>query len=432
MPLKVCLHISAFPPGGAERQIVNLAHELAARDVKVILLHAQKDITRAYYLELLEGSGVEVVYAGTPAFLQEGIRLSRRHPDFYAHIPAPGTLKMGILYLAGALSHFRPDVLHTYLDIPNCTAGPAAVMAGIPHLASFRDVDPHTGGFVLPEGMVHVRPGSHGGHGPATRGLAELTLPLYRYLLDTASPRFEANSKNGACHYARWLNIAPEQITYTPNGIDPADYVTPCAMSPLETRKELGIPAGAPIILTLARFAPNKAPGTMLDIFAQIHAARPDARYIIAGMRMTENDEMGAMVRERGLGDAVHLLGARNDVASLLGCADVFLLSSRFEGFPNAIMEAMAAGVPVVSSNVGGVPDLVRHGRDGFLHGPEDTEGLAQSVLRLLSDGPMRKCFGASGRQRILDEFSLKKLGDRAISQYETLLGRDTSPPPRG
>ena len=425
MPLKVCLYISAFPPGGAERQIVNLARELAARGLNVVLLHAQKDISRAYYLETLAGSGVEIIFAGTPAFLQAGIRLSRKHAHFYANIPAPGALKMGLLYLAGALSLIRPDILHTYLDIPNCTGGCAAVLAGVPHLASFRNVDPQTGGFVFPEGFLPALFARNSDQKTAIPGLAELTLPLYRYLLATASPRFEANSTIGARHYARWLDIPPERIAYTPNGIDPASQATAAAIGSPETRKELGIPAGAPILLTLARFVPYKAPDAMLDIFARIHRVRPDARYIIAGMGMTKDDEMGAMVRARGLGDAVQLLGACDDVAPLLGCADVFLLPSRFEGFPNAIMEAMAAGVPVVASHVGAIPDLVRQGEDGFLHAPEDTEGMAESALRLLSDRSLQQQFGRAARRRVLDEFSLEKLGDRAISQYEALAGRD-------
>ncbi|WP_165078577.1 MULTISPECIES: glycosyltransferase [unclassified Desulfovibrio] len=401
MPLKICLHISTFNPGGAERQIVNLARELAGRGQRVTLLHEQKDVQKTHYLDAIREKGVELVYAFAPDFLKQGIMQSRRRPEFFGNIPAARSIRMVILYLAGALAQLKPDIVHSYLDLTNCTGGCAAFLAEAPvHLASFRNVDPRTGRFPW----------------------ADLTLPLYRYLLANTSQYFEANSRAGVLHYARWLDIDPGSIAYTPNGIDPSVYMSPGAGSPRELREALALPPAAPIVMTLARFSQEKSPEAMLDIFARVHAAHPEAHYVIAGSGMTDDGEMGAMVRERGLEGTVHLLGVRSDVAPLLSCADVFLLPSRVEGFPNAIMEAMTAGVPVVASNVGGVPDLVRHGEDGFLHEAGDVEGMAESVRRLLADTETRTRLGNGGRQRILEEFSLQKLGDRVLARYAELL----------
>lgn len=160
----------------------------------------------------------------------------------------------------------------------------------------------------------------------------------------------------------------------------------------------------------------------MLDIFARLLPQQPDCHYLIAGNRMTYEEEMGSMVRAAGLEDRVHLLGVRSDVAALLSAADVFLLPSRMEGFPNAIMEAMAGGLPVVASNVGGMPDLVRHGEGGYLHEAQDAQGMAESVTALLANPEMRARFGASARQRVLREFSLQKLGNRTLQKYRELL----------
>lgn len=406
MPLKVCLYVSIFNPGGAERQIVNLARELSTRGHDVVLLHMHKDINQAHYLDAVRGTGVELINAAMLNFLKAGMLLSRKYPDFYAHIPAPGPVKQGIRFLAGALSEIRPDIVHSYLDLPNCMAGCAAIMADVPvHLASFRNVDPETGKF----------------------GWEDLTLPLYRYILDQGRPYFEANSRTGAEHYARWLGVPPDEITYTPNGIDPAVYMMPPGQPRGEIREALGLPASAPTLVTLARYSPEKAPQAMLDIFARVRANHPDAHYIIAGNGMTHAGEMGTMVRARGLEKAVHLLGVRNDVAALLSCADVFLLPSKIEGFPNAIMEAMAAGTSVVASNVGGVPDLIRHNQDGLLHAAQDLEGMVQSVEALLADAELRTRFGESARQRIVQDFSLQKLADRALGRYEGLLAMSRS-----
>lgn len=98
--------------------------------------------------------------------------------------------------------------------------------------------------------------------------------------------------------------------------------------------------------------------------------------YLIAGDGMIWDGEMGDMVRKRGLENSARLLGVQNNVGALLACADAFLLPSNVEGFPNAIMEAMMSGIPVVASNVGGTPDLVRNGIDEFLHDPKDIDGI--------------------------------------------------------
>lgn len=401
MPLKACLHISTFPPGGAQRQIVNLARELAGRGVRVVLLHEQEALEDAYYLEEIRERGVEVISAYSPEFLKRGMGHSRQHAEFFAHIPAPYSRKLTIRFLAGAFSSLGPDIVHSYLDIPNCTGGCAAVLAGVPvHVASFRSLDPAT----------------------AHYDWEKETYSLYRYLVARGRSHFEANSRAGAEHYARWLHIDPASIAYCPNGIDPAACVAERAGARAEARGMLQIAPDAPVLLSIARFGPEKAPEAMLDVFARALAERPESHYLIAGSQMTGDEMMGAMVRERGLEGHVHLLGARKDVAALFSCADAFLLPSRFEGFPNVLMEAMAAGLPVVASHVGGVPDLVRHGEDGFLHQVGDVEAMAESVVALFADAALRRRLGHAARQRVLEEFSLQKLGDRTVRRYEELL----------
>ena len=401
MSLKVCLCISGFNPGGSERQIVNLARELDSRGINVTLLYLQNLSQQSYYVDSLNKTNVKIVSAFSQDFFKEGLRLSRRNPAFYQGIPGPRPLKMQILFLAGAFHRLNPDVVHTYLDILNCTAGCAAVLADVPlHIASFRSLDPAR----------------------APNGIPELTYPLYRYLLMHGHPQFEANSHAGAKHFAHWLDIAPENIAYCPNGLNPEACVAVSAETAQKIRLELDIAPGAPVLLNLARFCSSKAPETMLEVFARALAVCPDCHYLIAGSGMAHEAEMGTMVKERGLAGHVHLLGVQRDVASLLAAADIFFLPSRIEGFPNALMEAMAAGLPIVASNVGGIPDLVRDGHDGFLHEATDVEGMAKSVQKLLDDAELRAQMGKNGRQRVMEEFSLQKLGDRVLAQYQHCL----------
>ncbi|MBD5647000.1 MAG: glycosyltransferase family 4 protein [Desulfovibrio sp.] len=402
MPLKVCLYISRFAPGGAERQMVNLACELADRGLQVLVLHIQKDLQDAAYLQDMEGHRVKILDARSQEYLQEGIRLSRLHTDFFKNIPAPHPLRMEMLYLAGAFSRLKPDIVHSYQDMPNCTAGCAAILADVPaHLASFHSLDPATS------------------HYP----WETQTYALYRYLLLHGHPHFEACSRASVQRYAHWLDIAPEAIAYTPNGLDPTAYLVPTPQAGKAFREAHGIGPDAPVLLTLSRFAPyKKAPESIVDICARVQAQRPDCHFLVAGSGMAEDEGMGALVKERGVGNQMHLLGLQRDVAPLFASSDIFLLPSRVEGFPISIMEAMATGLPVVASNVGGIPDLVRHGKDGFLHDPQDVEGMAHSVAALLADAGLRARLGAGARERLLKEFSLRKMGDRILQRYQEML----------
>lgn len=401
MHMKVCLFIHDLGTGGAERQLVNLARELAGRGIQVVLLHVQTTLQDSHYLQALEAQSVEVISALSPEYLKEGIRLSRLHEEFFSNIPAPRNLRMITLYLAGAFSLLKPHIVHSYMDKPNCTAGCAAILADVPaHLASFHNYSPATGQFPW----------------------EALTYPLYRYLMHHGRPHFEACSRAAVQDYARWLDIAPETIAYMPNGLDPAVYLTPPPQARKAVREAHGIPPDAPVILTLSRFVPYKSPESLVDIYTRVHALRPDCHFLIAGRGMAEDEGMGELIREHGLDTNIHLLGVQSDVASLLASADIFLLPSRIEGFPISIMEAMALGLPVVASTAGGIPDLVRHGVDGFLHDAADLEGMAQSVVTLADDAPLRGRLGPAGRQRVLVEFSMKKMGDRALMRYEELL----------
>ena len=112
------------------------------------------------------------------------------------------------------------------------------------------------------------------------------------------------------------------------------------------------------------------------------------------------------------------LLGRRENVFDYLLCSDVFLLTSAYEGMPNAVMEAMLAGLPVVATCVGGVPDLIEEGVHGYLHEVGDIAGMAGSLERLLKDPVLRRQMGNAGRERILSGFTVNHLADRVTRDY--------------
>jgi glycosyltransferase involved in cell wall biosynthesis len=135
-------------------------------------------------------------------------------------------------------------------------------------------------------------------------------------------------------------------------------------------------------------------------------------------------------VRRLGLASVVRLTGERNDVAQLLAASDVFVLSSRSEGLPLSILEAMAAGLPVVATNVGGVVELVLEGETGFLVPPGDPQSLVGALERLLDDSALRRRLGAAGRIRVEEHFDLVSTRQAHLDLYSALLAAAGLPSP--
>jgi glycosyltransferase involved in cell wall biosynthesis len=202
--------------------------------------------------------------------------------------------------------------------------------------------------------------------------------------------------------------VPEARLTTIPNGVD-TDYFQPPA-SPS---------AGPPRVLSVARMVPDKDHETLLAAFRLTTRAIPAAELWLVG------DGPGlAAVQERarqlGLSDRVKFLPPREDLRPLLHQASLLVLSSKTEALPNVILEAMAAGLPVVATGVGGVPELVVPGLTGWLVNPGDALGLAAALGQVLADPDTRQAFGRAGRRRAQQEFSLETMTRR----YEAVLDR--------
>jgi glycosyltransferase involved in cell wall biosynthesis len=126
-------------------------------------------------------------------------------------------------------------------------------------------------------------------------------------------------------------------------------------------------------------------------------------------------------IAAHGLEDVVALLGRRRDVPDLLHAADVFVLSSRQEGFPITILEAMAAGKPVIATDVGGCSEAVVHGETGLIVPPENPDALANAIIELLEDRDRSAAMGAAGRERVEREFTVDRMVEQHLEVYERL-----------
>ena len=182
-------------------------------------------------------------------------------------------------------------------------------------------------------------------------------------------------------------------------------------------RNELQLTQDAEVIGIVARLVPIKAHDVFLDMAARVARARPRATFLIVG----DGECRAALERatdERGLSGRVHFLGWRRDLDQIYADLDVVVLTSRNEGSPVALIEAMASGRPVVSTRVGGVPELVGDG--GLLADVDDADGLARQVERVLDDPALASALGARGRLRAIPAFS----GDRLVADIDALYQR--------
>jgi glycosyltransferase involved in cell wall biosynthesis len=206
------------------------------------------------------------------------------------------------------------------------------------------------------------------------------------------------------------------RIEVIPNGFD----LRPPPPGPGrdELRAALGVGAADTLLLAVGRLAPQKDYPTLLDALARL-SGRLGLRLAIAGDG-PERPRLEALLRERPL--PVTLLGTRRDVPELLRAADLFVLSSSIEGFPNVVGEALLAERPVVATAAGGVPEVMRDGIDGRVVPVGDADALARAIASLLDDPEAARRMAASGARRVRESFSLAAMVRRTEALYDALL----------
>lgn len=178
---------------------------------------------------------------------------------------------------------------------------------------------------------------------------------------------------------------------------------------------------------TVGRMQTVKDQVTLARAFVRAVRAMPDGRERLRLALIGDGpllDGCRAVLAEAGMSELAWMPGARDDVPDLLRGLDVFVLPSRTEGICNTILEAMASGLPVVATDVGGNPELVVPDRTGLLVPPSSPEALAAALVRYAGDPALRRGHGAAGRARVLAEFSLDAMIEAYLSNYEALLAR--------
>lgn len=213
-------------------------------------------------------------------------------------------------------------------------------------------------------------------------------------------------------------------------GLDPHPFEAAAARPQAEKlalRKELGLAPDDVVFTCVARFAPQKAHDVLLKAF-DVARRRPDGaklRLLLVG-----DDPFGdgrrkaeALARELALGDRALFAGIRRDVPALLAASDVFVMSSLWEGLGLVFLESMATGIPVLSTRVSAVPEVVDDGRTGLLVPPSDVAALADAMARLGGDPQLRARLGAEGRVQVRKKFGLERMVEETLAVYSELQG---------
>jgi glycosyltransferase involved in cell wall biosynthesis len=212
-----------------------------------------------------------------------------------------------------------------------------------------------------------------------------------------------ANSRAAGAQLMR-EGVPESRIAVVSNGIDLTRFQVRPSRGPRR------------VVTTVANLRAEKGHEVLLDAARLVLARHPDVEFRLAGdgpMRPLREQQ----ARDLGIEPRVRFLGHAEDIPALLGASDIFVLPSRTEAFPNGLIEAMAAGLPCVASNVGGIPELVQHERNGLLVPPADPALLADAIMRLIEDEGRAAAYGAAGRATVESRYSF----DRMVSAFESL-----------
>lgn len=370
-PIRVVHLINHLGYGGTERQLVLALRHFDRAEFRHRVLVFNPSPERVYD-DVLEELGVEV----------------RTLPDECRGI------RRRLSYLARMLRSWGPHVVHSWTVHDNPYAGLAGWRAGVP-----------------------VRWGSLRGS-LQTEGLRKQSR-VKRWLMLHGVQKIVVNSRALAQELAD-ANVPEERVFHLPNCVPTPPEVPPTDLS------DLGIHAEQPVVGVVGNLRAIKNHEFFVDAMARVVAERPDVRAVIVGQPIASEPDYRSRLESRieslGLRDRVVLAGFREDVPAILRRICLLCLTSHSEGMPNAVLEAMAAGRPVVACRVGGVPELVDDGVHGLLVEQGDLDGLASSIGRLVDDPALAGSLGRQGKARALDDFGCDVASGRLGDAYRKAL----------
>lgn len=366
--MRVLILSTSMGMGGADQQILSVTEALRARgwDARIVSMTA------------LGPMGLQARRLGIPT---DSLDMPRGLPD-----------PRGVVRLTALIRSWKPDILHSQLAHANLMARLLRPLVRVPILIS----------------TIH-----------STFDGGRFRLLSYR-LTDRLADYTTIISKASAERYLAGGAVPRERLRVIPNGVDTGRF-RPLPEVRAGLRRELGL-GDTFAWLAVGRFERAKDYPTMLAAFARVVARRPDSVLLLVG-RGSLQGETEELVRSLGLGYSVRFLGVRGDIPELMSAADGYVLSSAWEGMPMVLLEAGAAGIPIVTTAVGGTGEVVLEGETGFLAPPRDPAALGDAMLRLAGMVPEeRRLLGLRGRAHIEAHYALPHIVDLWEQMYRELL----------
>ena len=365
--IKVLHIVYSLQLGGAERVVTNYA------------LHHTREVYEPVVVALTQGGPLEedLRAAGVRVYIL-GKRL--------------GFDPRVILKLAKIMREERAQVVHVHTPLSNNWGVPAALLSGV------RTVIRTEHGLFRRERTFYV---------------------FINAILGLFNRRILACSDGAKKTHVAMDPLSRDKYMTIYNGIDVHRYRAHGDTRRL--REELGLPEGAPVVGIIGSLIPLKGHRIFLQMAALITGGCPDVRFLVVGDG-PERGRLEATARGTGLLGKVIFTGVRRDIPELLSLMNVFVLSSHSEAHPLTILEAMAAGKPVVATDVGGNAESVRDGQTGFIVPPNDPRALHEKVAELLGDPALAARMGESGRERVTREFSVEKMIAETEAVYESFV----------
>jgi glycosyltransferase involved in cell wall biosynthesis len=311
--------------------------------------------------------------------------------------------------LARIIRALRPDVVHTHTAKAGAVGRAAALLAGR------RAVVVHTF-------HGHVLRGYFGRIGTLVFRTIETALARVTDRLVAVSPEVRDELVSLGVAPASKFSVIRLGIELEPRVAFDGD--------PVEVRRRLGIAADRFVVGWFGRMTAVKRTDDLLDAVAALRERGVDALLLLVGDG-SDRERLEERAHELGLARSCLFLGYQEDVAAWYAICDAVVLTSASEGTPVTIIEALAAGRPVVASRVGGVPDVVDEGETGFLVGVGDTRAMAERLETLARDPGLRASMGAEGRERMLSRYAVERLVDDVDALYRELLATASSPTSR-
>ena len=387
-PLSVVMIVSCFHfhphIGGAERQAQQLASRLLQNGVAVHVLTRRL----AGLVSYEEFDGVPVHRVTT---IGRGVLASLSYTA------------SALVWLSGHRSDF--NVLHCHQPFSPMTIGLIAKAL-----------------WAKPIIVKLTTSGSHGN----LREIQRMPFTRLRKRMMQRVDRFVAISEEVVTELHTW-GIPAEQIVQIPNGVDTDRFVPPTLKDKQRAREALGLTGAARVTVYVGRFTAKKRVDILLRAWQSVHRVYVDARLLLVGDGPGRT-ALQALAGELDLGQSVTFCGVQPDVLPYLHAADLFVLPSVSEGISNALLEAMACGLPPVACDIGGNRDIIKHDESGVLIQPNSAEALAAAMSTLLRD-PERLCrLATRARGTVLERFSLRAVTERYLALYSDLRQASTRP----